>query len=219
MLKICIAIDGPQSSGKGTTARLLAGKLGYLYLDSGALYRAMAHFFDSRGISPEEAEEKHLEDIDDLGFSNMKTHLNGEDVEDIIRGPHINSIVHTYAKIPFVRKYVKSKMGLFVSQSGVVMEGRDIGTVIMPNAELKVYLDANVEVRAKRRYEQYKSQGEDITYEQILQDVKERDHLDMTRDESPLKVADDAVIVDTTDMSIEGQVEYIYELAQKIINS
>ena len=211
--RINIAIDGPAGSGKGTTAKLLAQKISYKYFDSGSIYRAIAYYFDKNGISPQEATKEKLEGIKDITFNeNGNIILNGENIEDCIRTPKINEIVSDYAKKLFVRKFHYEKSKNMIKQKGIVAEGRDVSSVLMPDSELKIYLDCNVEERARRRVLQYKEKGIKADYNKVLEEIKKRDYIDTTRKHSPLTKVDDAILIDNSNLTIDEQVEKIYRL-------
>lgn len=217
-MKINIAIDGPSGSGKGTTAKLLAQRLGYNYLDTGAMYRAVALELDRRGVSPEGFEERYLEGIE-IDFRDNEIILNGKKVEHLIRTPKINSLSSTFSKIPPIRRFLSAKQKEIVKDKGYVAEGRDIGSVIMPGAELKIYLNADLEIRARRRLEDFRKQDDQISFEEVVEILRAKDHQDMNREMDPLRKLPDAIEVDTSDMTIEAQVERIRVLAEEKINS
>ena len=204
-----IAIDGPAGSGKSTIAKMLARKLGYTYIDTGAMYRAVALKVKEKGINPENEEEvvKLMKNTKiDLkpDTKGVKVFLDGVDVSDKIRTEEIGKIASKIARHPQVRKIlVQMQRQLGKEAKNVVIEGRDTGTVIFPDADVKIFLTASPEVRAERRFKELKEKGINVDYQQILKEVKERDFLDTTRKDSPLKPAEDAVIIDTTNKSLE----------------
>lgn len=213
-----IAIDGPAGSGKSTLAKSLAESLSLVYLDTGAMYRAATLYFLRKKISP--VEEKVLEALPNINihFKNIcgEQHifLNDEDVSQAIRSPEITNKVSAFAQIGALRKYLGEKQMALGEASGVVMDGRDIGSVILPHADFKFYLTASPEARAKRRYEEFlekKTDAADVSYQKVLEDIKARDHTDKTRAESPLIKADDAIEIDTDHLSAE-------EVLDKILN-
>lgn len=224
MKKITIAIDGHSSTGKSTVAKQLASYLGYVYVDSGAMYRAVALFAVENNLISEQSfdvkrlieklPDIHLEFRYDDETSSAQMYLNGKNVEKEIRSLKISQYVSRVAEIPEVRKKLvelQQKMG---TQRGVVMDGRDIGTVVFPDAELKIFLTASAEERAKRRYAEHLAKGDNVTYEEILQNVVERDRIDTTREDSPLIKADGAIEIDNTETNIEDQFHTILQLAK-----
>ena len=213
-MKINIAIDGPTGSGKGTTSKLLAKKLGYNYLDTGALYRGVALFVSSIQKTEETVREEDLLDVE-LNFNSDNLVCLGEEcIEEYIRNPEISQLSSKVSKLPFVRKIVTGMSQKVISEKGYILEGRDATTIIAPDAELKVYLDANIEIRAKRRLKEYQEKGLDENLDEMIAQIKERDERDMNREVAALKIAEDAIVVDNSEMTIEEQVERIYELAQ-----
>ena len=216
--KIRIAIDGPAASGKSTTARLLAQKLGYLYIDTGAMYRAATLSVLRAGIDvhDEQAVVEHVKKIKiTLKIVNgiQRTFLNDEDVSEQIRTPEINQVISVISSYPGVRKVLIEQQRELAKQGGVVMDGRDIGTVVLPDAELKVFLVASLEERARRRQLDLERQGIKMNLEEIKKEIANRDRLDSSRAQSPLKKAQDARELDTTHLSIKQQVEIIYQWA------
>lgn len=222
--KIIIAIDGFSSCGKSTLARSLAQQLQYAYIDSGAMYRATTLFFlrhqialdDARAIN--EALQKiaiQFKRIDDVNT----TFLNGEQVEDEIRGLAVSSKVSEVAAISAVRKSMVNIQRAAGQQKGIVMDGRDIGTVVFPEAELKIFLTASFEERVRRRVFQIRQQGKEISQLDIENNLKHRDHLDSTRKDSPLRQAKEAVLIDNTNLTEEEQLAMTIALANQRINS
>lgn len=211
--KINIAIDGPAGAGKSTIARMVAGRLSYVYVDTGAMYRAATLYFQRLGIDPEE-EEQVLQSVKDLGIElipgehGQQVLVNGQDVTEQIRSLAVNAKVSRYAQIEGLRGRLVSLQRQMALRKGVVMDGRDIGTTVLPDAEVKVFMTATVEERASRRYKEMKEQGE-ISLKQLEADIAERDRLDQEREISPLRQAEDATLLDTTLMSIEEVVETI----------
>lgn len=215
---INIAIDGPAGAGKGITSKLLAKKLNYNYLDTGAMYRAVSYYFNSKNISAENVTLENLKEIV-LNFDKKnEICLNGENIEEQIRTPQVGKFVSIYARIPEVRKYLTIMQKEIVKNKSYVAEGRDIGHSVIPDAELKIYLTASIDARTKRRVKDFNKKGIDANYEEIYEDIRKRDESDMTNPISPLKKLDDAVEVDTSDLTIDEQVDKIYQLAKKIIN-
>lgn len=227
--KIIIAIDGYSSSGKSTMARHLASAIGYRYIDSGAMYRAVTLWAMRAGLigddlAPDaDALVRRLGEIS-IDFSvnpdgTQHTMLNGEDVESAIRTLEVSDRVSPVAAIGGVRKALTSMQRAMGLEKGIVMDGRDIGTAVFPQAELKVFVDASAECRAERRYKELKAKGEDVTYEEVLNNVRTRDHIDETREESPLRKAADAVSLDNSAMSTDEQNEILLGLYEKAIRN
>ncbi len=221
MKSIIIAIDGYSSSGKSTMARRLAAKIGYRYIDSGAMYRAVTLYalehdmFDAAGKPDNNAIIAALPHIQ-IDFAvqhdgTQHTTLNGKDVETEIRTLRVSNSVSPVATIPQVREALVSMQKALGNDKGIVMDGRDIGTVVFPEAELKIFVDASAETRAKRRYKELCDKGIPASYEDVLANVVERDKIDTTRAESPLRRADDAIAIDNTDMTLEGQDAWLLE--------
>ncbi len=225
MKKIVIAIDGVSSTGKSTMAKGLAKEIGYTYIDTGAMYRAVTlyalrHGFFEGGEIDEEKLKKSMDDIHISFRFNPKTDradtcLNGEDVEKEIRGMEVAGWVSRVAALGFVRRALVGMQQEMGREKGIIMDGRDIGTVVFPDAELKVYVTASPEVRAERRLEELKAKGEKVSFEEVLDNVKMRDHLDTTRKESPLRRADDAIELDNSHMTIAEQKAWLLEQYHK----
>jgi cytidylate kinase len=223
-MKITIAIDGHSSTGKSTVARQLANYLGYIYVDSGAMYRGVTLYALQKGwISDSHFEKKkligalsdiHLEFRKDNSKDKSELHLNGNNVEEQIRSMKVSEHVSQIAAIPEIRRKLVKLQHDIGLEKGVVMDGRDIGTVVFPDAELKIFMTANPETRASRRYKELCSKGDKITYEEVFENVKERDFLDSTRKDSPLRKADDAIVVDNSEMNVEDQFNIILQLAK-----
>lgn len=219
MQKITIAIDGYSSCGKSTMAKDLAKEIGYVYIDTGAMYRAVTlyclrnNLIEDNKINIEQLQQQ-LSKIK-ISFklneqtSAPITFLNEERVEEEIRKMEVSSKVSLVASIGFVREFLVAQQQAMGLQKGVVMDGRDIGTVVFPNAELKIFVTASAEIRAKRRYEELSNKGEKNSYEEILKNVKERDYIDEHREVSPLRKADDAILLDNTELSIAEQKEWL----------
>jgi cytidylate kinase len=217
-MKRLIAIDGPAGAGKSTVARLLAKKLSYLYIDTGAMYRAITYFLIKQGINYEDPKalsqalnkmDLHFQVIDGISV----IFLNGKRCDEEIRQTDVNQHVSPVAKIVAVRHFLKEKQRDLAQSTFSVTEGRDIGTVVLPDADLKIFLMARPEIRAQRRWKELKEKGIDISYEKVLENVIQRDTIDSTRSEAPLRPADDAMMVDTSDMSIEEVVNFLYQKA------
>jgi cytidylate kinase len=222
MRKITIAIDGPAASGKSTTAREVAQRLGYIYIDTGAMYRAVTlkalenqvNVHDINKVA-ELAEKVKIE----FGKNNQKTiiYLDGKDVSDDIRAPRIDQQISPVAANPEVRKVMVKKQQEMGKHGGVILDGRDIGTVVFPKAELKIYMLASVEERALRRKREMEQKGLEIDLDKIENDIRYRDRQDMGRSHGPLKKAEDALEIDTTRLTIEQQVDLILKLAKEKI--
>ncbi len=219
--KIIIAIDGPAGSGKSTTAREVAAKLGYIYIDTGAMYRAAALAFKRMNLDFTDDDFRKLMDSISIelkqGADGQKTFLNGEDVSFEIRTPEITKLVSPVSAHPIVREKLVEIQRQIASEGGVVMDGRDIGTVVFPNAPLKIYMVATPEARAERRTKELREKNIEADLEKIKKDLIARDKYDSTREHSPLRKADDAVEIDTSKLSIEQQTEKVVELALVII--
>ena len=217
--KIIVAIDGYSSCGKSTIAKALAKYAGYTYVDTGAMYRAVALYAQRIGIAnPESGYTDLLAQLDNIRINFIQTPegqhvtLNGEDVEASIRTLEIGNLASQISTIKKVRAFLVAQQQAMGEKKGIVMDGRDIGTVVFPNAELKLFLTASPEVRAERRFKELQAKGEKPVWEDVLADVNDRDYRDTHRAESPLRQADDAVVVDNSHMSREEQMEYIIEV-------
>ena len=222
MKRIIVAIDGYSSCGKSTIAKQLAKYAGYRYIDTGAMYRAVALYVlaESRKSKVESLNgeqivallpEIHVDFAIQTDGSQHVT-LNGKDVEKEIRTLEVGNMASQVAVIPEVRRFLVAQQQQMGKDGGIVMDGRDIGTVVFPNADLKLFLTASPEVRAERRYKELIGKGEQPVFEDVLKDVNDRDYRDTHRDESPLKQAEDAVIVDNSDMTPEEQMQHIYRI-------
>lgn len=229
MKKIVIAIDGHSSSGKSTMAKDLAKEIGYIYIDTGAMYRAVTlyciqhGFFEGDTIKEEEL-KACIQDIDitfrlnpDTGRPD--TFLNGVNVEKEIRGMEVADKVSPVATLGFVRHALVAKQQEMGKAKGIVMDGRDIGTVVFPDAELKLFVTASAEVRARRRVDELKAKGIPASYEEVLENVKKRDHIDSTREIGPLRQADDALVLDNSHMTLEEQKAWLMEQYNKVVVS
>ncbi len=214
-MSINIAIDGPAGAGKSTLARAVARRLGYIYVDTGALYRAAALFVLERGIDIYDSVAigavVPMMDID-LKYVNgeQRVYLCGENVSGVIRSPEVSKAASAVSAVVAVRQYLFDLQQDLAETCDVVMDGRDIGTVVLPNAQVKIFLTASPEERARRRYEELKAKGMDIDYKVVLRDVNERDYNDSHREVAPLKPAEDSVIVDTTGLDLEQSEELLY---------
>ena len=217
--KIIVAIDGYSSCGKSTIAKALAKYAGYTYVDTGAMYRAVALYAQRIGIAnPESGYTDLLAQLDNIHIDFIQAPdgqhvtLNGEDVEASIRTLEIGNLASQISTIKEVRAFLVAQQQAMGEKKGIVMDGRDIGTVVFPNAELKLFLTASPEVRADRRFKELQAKGEKPVWEDVLADVNDRDYRDTHRAESPLRQAEDAVVVDNSQMSREEQMEYIIEV-------
>lgn len=212
---ISIAIDGPAGAGKSTIARRLAQELGYYYVDTGAIYRTVAYFFDLWGVSPKDADAvaRYIDELtigiryDDEGVQHML--MNGMDVTEDIRTPDISMKASLVSAYPVVREVLLDMQREVAREHNVIMDGRDIGTVVLPNATVKIFLTATPEVRAQRRTQELQAKGEKADYEKILKDIQQRDYQDTHRAIAPLKMARDSVKVDTSELDIDGVVAAI----------
>ena len=226
MKKITIAIDGFSSCGKSTMAKDLAKEIGYIYVDTGAMYRSVTLFalrhnlFNADGTIHEEELKEQMKDIN-ISFQLNKTtgrpdtYLNGENVENAIRTMEVSSHVSPIATLAFVREALVAQQQRMGAEKGIVMDGRDIGTVVFPKAELKIFVTASAEVRAQRRYDELKAKGMDADYADILKNVEERDYIDSHRATSPLRKADDAIELDNSNLTIAEQKKWLYEQYRK----
>ncbi len=226
MKRIIIAIDGFSSCGKSTMAKALARNIGYLYFDSGAMYRAVALFCMQNGlINGEEIDtaalrerlnEIHISFEADPETKNSVTLLNGVNVEHEIRSLEVSQYVSKVAALDFVRNAMVDQQREMGKQKGIVMDGRDIGTTVFPDAEMKVFVTASAEVRAQRRYDELVARGDNPDFNDILENVLQRDHIDQTREVSPLRKADDALLLDNSDLTREEQMNWLVETFNKL---
>lgn len=221
MKKIIVAIDGYSSCGKSTIAKALAKYAGYTYVDTGAMYRAIALFTLRNGLTDDAAIIAALPQIE-VGFvlvdGAQHVTLNGEDVEGFIRTLEVGNAASRISQIKEVRAFLVAQQQKMGEAKGIVMDGRDIGTVVFPKAELKLFLTASPEVRARRRYDELVEKGEKPDFEAVLADVNDRDYRDTHRAESPLRQAEDAIVVDNSSMTREEQMNVIYGLFDKAVN-
>lgn len=229
MKKITIAIDGYSSTGKSTLAKQLAKELAYVYVDSGAMYRAITLFAMQNGYINADAFDKqtlinslpsiqlHFEFNAELGFAEM--FLNDVNVEKEIRTLNVSNFVSKIAEVSEVRAKLVEQQQEMGKGKGIVMDGRDIGTVVFPNAELKIFMTASPETRAQRRYEELQAKGDTVTYEEVLKNVQERDYIDTHREDSPLVIADNAIEIDNSYLTREEQFAAVLELVEEVLNS
>ena len=214
-----VAIDGPAGAGKSTIAKLVAKEKGYIYVDTGAMYRGLAIHFLDKGIQPQET-EKVIEACKDaevtIAYEDAVQHvyLNGKDISSRLRNEEVGNMASVTSAIPEVRKKLLELQQNLAKTQNVIMDGRDIGTCVLPHADVKVYLTASIKTRAKRRYQELQEKGEDCNLEEIAHDIEERDRRDMTREIAPLKQAEDAVLVDSSDMTIAEVVKTIVDLCR-----
>lgn len=222
--KISVAIDGPAGAGKSTIARRLAGELGFRYVDTGAIYRTVAYFMDLWGVSPKDADgvNRYIDELtvgieyDDEGVQHML--MNGMDVTGDIRTPEISQKASLISAHAVVRDVLLDMQRNMAEEYDVVMDGRDIGSVVLPKATVKIFLTASPEVRAKRRYQELLGKGQKASYAQVLKDVQQRDYQDTHRDIAPLKMCRDSVKVDTSEMDLEQSVAAIRKIVEEKIS-
>lgn len=226
MKKIIIAIDGFSSCGKSTMAKALARNIGYLYFDSGAMYRAVALYCMQNSLIIEdeidtESLRKRIKEINitfevDPESKNSITYLNGINVEHEIRSLEVSRYVSRIAALDFVREEMVDRQREMGKAKGIVMDGRDIGTTVFPDAEMKVFVTASAEVRAQRRYDELTARGDKADFNEILENVLQRDHIDQTREVSPLKKADDALLLDNSNLTREEQMDWLIDVFNKL---
>ena len=219
-MKFAIAIDGPAGAGKSSVAKAAAKALGFIYVDTGALYRTVGLYMLQHGVDPEDltSVENALKDITvDMKHEEDGQHmyLCGEDVTDRIRTPEVSMAASDFSKIPVVRSFLLSTQINMAERYDVLMDGRDIGTVVLPNAQVKIFLTASAEERARRRCLELEQKGQPEPYEEILADIKKRDDQDMNRETAPLKPAEDSVLLDTSDLDFEGSVNKLLEIVRE----
>lgn len=227
MKKIIVALDGHSSCGKSTMAKVLAREIGYIYVDTGAMYRTVTLFALRNGVfSGEQLDAERLAALMpqlEVSFKlDPETNLplamlNGEVVEQEIRTMEVSSRVSPVAALPFVREAMTAMQQRMGEQKGIVMDGRDIGTVVFPQAELKIFVTASAEVRAQRRYDELKEKGENVTFEEILKNVQERDYIDSHREVAPLRQAEDALVLDNSNMTREEQNQWLLDAYRKAV--
>lgn len=218
--KLIVAIDGPAGAGKSTVAKRLAKELGYTYMDTGAMYRAFAWRVMEQGMDLSDERElrrvlqqTNIELVEHFGRPGVL--LNGVDVTDRIRTPELSQLASRISTSKIVRERMVELQRAIGSQGGVVAEGRDIGTVVFPDAEVKIYLDASSQERARRRFEEFRGQGSRVTMEETVSEMEERDRRDKERDVAPLRKAEDALVIDSTDSAVDGVVERIMQEIKK----
>ena len=227
MRKITIAIDGFSSCGKSTMAKDLAREIGYIYIDSGAMYRAVTLYCIENGLLHDGQidVERLRSEIDNIRISfrpneetnRPDTYLNGVNVENKIRTMEVSAHVSPVAALDFVREAMVRQQQEMGRQKGIVMDGRDIGTTVFPDAELKIFVTASPEIRAQRRYDELKAKGQAADFDEILENVKQRDHIDQNRKVSPLRKADDALLLDNSHLTIEQQKEWLTEQFERTV--
>ena len=219
-MSVNIAIDGPAGAGKSTLARKAAEKLGYIYVDTGALYRTVGLYSIRKGYDTKDAEKviSTLGSIDiKLGFTDegQRVYLNGEDVSDAIRTPEASMGASNVSAIPKVREFLFDLQKEIAANNNCLMDGRDIGTVVLPDAQVKIFLTASPETRAKRRYDELVQKGSDVTFQEVLDDLIKRDYQDTHREVAPLKAADDAEILDTSPLTFDESLDAILAVIAK----
>ncbi|CDF58165.1 (d)CMP kinase [Thermobrachium celere] len=219
MNRIAIAIDGPAGAGKSTISRLIAEKMGIEYIDTGAMYRAITLKLINKGVDISDIQKvKDIVNSTKVELVNGRVYLDEIDVTEEIRMPYVSAKVSDVAAIPCVRERLVHLQREMAKKTSVIMDGRDIGTNVLKDAEVKIYLTASVEERAKRRYIELKNKGIDVTFEEICNDIKNRDNIDTNREVNPLRKADDAVLVDTTGKSIQQVVDEIISIIKEGAN-
>lgn len=216
-MSINVAIDGPAGAGKSTIAKAAAKKLGFIYVDTGALYRAVAYYMLSHDIDVNKEDEvtgRLCDVVPELKYIGGEQHVfvNGEDVSDKIRTPEISMGASTVSAIPRVRDFLFDLQKKIAAENNVVMDGRDIGTVVLPNADVKIFLTATAEERARRRHKELAEKGEQVSFEEVLADVNKRDYNDTHREIAPLKQAEDAVLCDTTNVDLQGAIDMLINI-------
>lgn len=229
MKKITIAVDGFSSCGKSTMAKDLAREVGYIYIDSGAMYRAVTLYSIENGIFNGDVidTDRLRKEIDNIHISfrlnpqtgRPDTYLNEVNVENKIRTMEVSSKVSPISTLDFVREKMVEQQQAMGQEKGIIMDGRDIGTTVFPDAELKIFVTATPEIRAKRRYDELKAKGQETGFDEILENVKQRDYIDQNREVSPLRKADDALLLDNTELTVEEQKKWLLEQFNKITDT
>ena len=209
-----IAIDGPAGAGKSTISKLVAKKIQFQYVDTGAMYRAITLHFLEKGVSPDQAAAEVANLNASIKMNGQQIFFNGKDVSRQIRSLEVNQAVSDYAAIPAIRFLLVELQREIGKDQDIVADGRDMGTYVFPEAELKIFLTASVEVRAKRRFDEMRNKGESVEWADIVHNIRERDRIDSEREMAPLKKADDAIEVDTSDLTIQQVVDRILDLIQ-----
>lgn len=219
MNTINIAIDGPAGAGKSTIARMVSAEMGYIYVDTGAMYRAVALYITENNISDEDIESVMKSVEVSLGFADgiQRVYLGDRDISDLIRTPEISMAASRTSAIPAVRARLFDLQQKLARENNIIMDGRDIGTVVLPNADVKIFLTASAEERARRRCKELAEKTDCPSYEEVLKDINERDYQDMYRKTAPLRQADDAVLVDTTELTLEQSAAKIAEIIKERI--
>ena len=217
---INIAIDGPGGAGKSSVAKAVASRLGIIYVDTGALYRTVGYYVRKKNVDPHDADgvAALLPEINlEIKFENgtQWVYLNGENLGDAIRTPEMSMYASAVSAIPAVREFLLDTQRNIAAKNSVVMDGRDIGTVILPNADVKIFMFASPEARAKRRFAELQAKGQDVKYEDVLSEMNERDSNDRNRATAPAIPADDAVMFDNSDVDLEGSIQYVIDLVLK----
>ena len=217
-----VAIDGPAGAGKSSVAKAAAQELGFIYVDTGAIYRTIALYVLRQGVDPHQASavEALLPQVQvslEYTQQGQKMLLNGEDVTALIRTPEVSMATSACSAIPAVRAYLLQLQRDLAAENNVLMDGRDIGTVVLPDADVKIFLTASPEARAHRRYDEHLAKGEKVSYDDILQDVITRDYNDSHRAVAPLKQAEDAVLVDTTNLDLEQSIQTVMKIVEEKI--
>ena len=220
---INIAIDGPGGAGKSSVAKAVASRLGIIYVDTGALYRTVGYYVRKKNVDPHDAQgvAALLPEIDlEIKFEDgtQWVYLNGENLGDKIREPEISMYASAVSAIPTVREFLLETQRSIARANSVVMDGRDIGTAVFPDAELKIFVVASAEIRAQRRYDELQAKGQEASFDEILANVKERDYIDQNREVSPLRQAEDALLLDNSNLTIEEQKQWLAAEFQKAIN-
>ncbi len=219
---VAIAIDGPASAGKSTVSKILSKKLGFLYLDTGALYRSIAFYFVCNDLDYSNIDvlEKGLKNIDlklEFRGDQQRVILCHKDVTDSIRTDKISSLASDISSIGIVRKFLLDFQRNFAKENNIIMDGRDIGTIVLPSANIKIFLTASLEARAKRRYLEYQDKGYKGSYDEVLESIKQRDYNDSNREIAPLIPARDSIIVDTTEYTLDEVVDIILDIVKKSV--